>query len=207
MSPINRSPHVYLKIVAFLLLIMGAGIYLYAYWYGRSLYLDEANLALVLETVSFRGLFLTLPFEQYAPPLFLAVAKSVLFIMGHHEWGLRLVPLLASLGSLAGMAFLLSRLNWSWGARCFVFGWMAFSPHLIRYASECKQYSWDVLITILLISLALKLREHPPTRWQWPGMGLLFIILPWASMPAVFLLGTWGGLEMLKICAPETPEI
>ncbi len=184
--------------MAFILLLIGAGTYLYAYVYGRSLYLDEANLGLVLETVSFSDLFLPLPFEQYAPPLFLAVAKGALSITGHHEWGLRLIPLLAALGSLAGMAFLLSKLNWSWGARCFVFGWMAFSPHLIRYASECKQYSWDVLIIILLISLALRFREHPPARWLWVGTGLLFVLMPWASMPAVFLLGIWGGLEILE---------
>ncbi len=183
--------------LAYLLLLVGVAAYVYAWLYGRSLYLDEANLALVLETVSVPDLFLPLPFEQYAPPFFLTLAKAGLFVTGHQEWGLRLLPLLAALGSLWAMFRLLGQLNWSWNARLVVLSWMALSPHLTRYASECKQYSWDVLITILLLSVAVHYRQHPPKQWSWSGPALLFLIIPWASMPAVFLLGTWGGLEIL----------
>ncbi len=193
LQPVHQA-----KPLVYLLLFIGIGAYIYAYVSGRSLFLDEANLGMVMETVPFAKLFLPLPFEQYAPPLFLLLSKTGLLLAGHHEWGLRLIPLLASLSSLIAMFYLLAQLNWSWEVRCFVMAWMAFSPHLIRYASECKQYSWDVLIIILLVSLAIRLQQHPPGKLGWVGLSILFIAIPWMSMPAVFVLASWGGAQMLR---------
>lgn len=184
------------RILTFTLLLIGVVITLATYLYGRSLFLDEANVGLVLETVSWPGLFRPLPFEQYAPPLFLVLAKGSVLLFGHHEWGLRLVPLLAGLGSLIAMLTVLQQLDWQWEVRSFVIGWMALSPYMVRYATECKPYIWDVLITLLLISLALRLNKMPPRGWSWLTVALVMITIPWASMPAVFLLAAWGGMAI-----------
>ncbi|HEX6657590.1 MAG TPA: hypothetical protein VF065_05885, partial [Ilumatobacter sp.] len=67
---------------------------------NRSLWLDEAFLAINLTEKSFSELFGRLEFLQSAPVGFLLAQKSVITLLGDSEYSMRLIPLLASIASL-----------------------------------------------------------------------------------------------------------
>lgn len=83
-------------------LIMGfcIGLRCAHYWADRSLWLDEAYLALNIVHCSFLQLLQPLQDEQVVPICFLIVEKLAVLLLGNHESVLRLFPLVASLGAL-----------------------------------------------------------------------------------------------------------
>ena len=76
--------------------IMVAGIVLSTvqYIYNRSLWLDEARLALNIITKNSLELLAPLEYKQVAPILFLQLEKVFSLLIPNSEYGLRLVPLL-----------------------------------------------------------------------------------------------------------------
>ena len=70
------------------------------YLTGRSLWADEAMLALNIVTRDFAGMFQPLDYDQGAPIGFLLVEKLFHALLGKHELALRLFPLLVGLISL-----------------------------------------------------------------------------------------------------------
>ena len=83
-----------------ILLFLGAALRLRQYLSGRSLWADEAMLALNIVNRSFAQLFQPLDYDQGAPLGFLLVEKIFNSILGRHELVLRFFPLLAGLASL-----------------------------------------------------------------------------------------------------------
>ena len=82
------------------ILIFGAILRLRQYFSGRSLWADEAMLALNIVNRNFAQLFQPLEYDQGAPLGFLLVEKLFNTLFGRHELVLRFFPLLAGLASL-----------------------------------------------------------------------------------------------------------
>jgi len=76
-------------------LSLGALLRLLEYLGNRSLWLDEAMLALGIGRRGYLGLFAPLDYDQVAAPLFLWAVKTVSLIGGMGELALRFVPLVA----------------------------------------------------------------------------------------------------------------
>jgi hypothetical protein len=173
---------------------LGAGVVLRVWQYllNRSLWLDEAYLALNLTHRSFFGLLKPLDFDQGAPLGFLWLEKAALQVFGSREYALRLLPLLAGVAAL----FLFYRLAKSTlppVATAVALGLFALSPSLVYYSSEVKQYSLDVAIGILIYCLALR-----GSRSEWSNLriglfGLLGAASIWLSHPATFVLAATGA--------------
>ncbi len=87
-------------ILALVVIGIGIAMRIWFYVYNRSMYRDEAALALNIVNRSFAGLFKPLSNDQGAPTGFLTLEKLVVTIMGNSEYSLRLVPLIASILSL-----------------------------------------------------------------------------------------------------------
>jgi hypothetical protein len=138
------------------LVLAGLILRLRQYLADRSLWLDEAMLTNNILARSFGGLFQPLDNNQGAPIGFLLLQKSITLILGTSEYALRLFPFVAGLVALALM-FMLTRKIVSPFAGLFALAFFAFSPELVYYASEVKQYSSDVAIALLLILLYLKI--------------------------------------------------
>ena len=98
--------------VPLLVALVGFGIVLRVAQYlsDRSLWLDEALLALNIIDRPPSELLGPLDFNQAAPPAFLLLERWVGEIFGYSELALRAIPLLAGIGSVVVFAWLARRL-------------------------------------------------------------------------------------------------
>ncbi|MDK1118006.1 MAG: glycosyltransferase family 39 protein [Anaerolineae bacterium] len=140
------------------LLFLGIILRLRQYLTGRSLWLDEAMLALNIVNRDFVDLFQPLDYDQGAPIGFLLIEKILNVLFGDHEFVFRLFPLVTGIAALIIFYLLLrhvtSGLSLLVGLTLFAFG-----PELIYYSSEVKQYIVDVLVTVGLLYLTSRLLE------------------------------------------------
>jgi uncharacterized membrane protein len=174
----------------------GALLRLLQFFSGRSLWYDEALLALNVVHRSFQELFRPLDYHQGAPIGFLLLEKLSTQLAGKGELALRAIPLLAGLISLF-VFHEVARLYLSPKAVPIAFILFSLSRSLVYYSSEAKQYSTDVLVTLVLLQVVFKLSKDPPSRqrlFEASGVGALAI---WFSHPASFMLA--GAATVLVI--------
>ena len=132
--------------------LFGVVLRLRQYLAGRSLWLDEAMLALNLVGRDFAGLFQSLDYNQGGPVGFLLLEKLVITLLGNNELTLRLIPFLTGCAALLFFALLVRRMLGNFGL-FLALGLMAAAAPLIYYSSEVKQYSSDVFVTVFLLWL------------------------------------------------------
>lgn len=177
------------------LVLFGAAVRLRQYVVNRSLWVDEAALALNVVGKSFAALARPLDYWQGAPPGFLWSVKASTLVGDTSELWLRLVPFIAGLVALLVFPFVARRFL-SPGATAVATALLALSQPLIYYASELKQYGVDVLVAVLVLGLFAWARERP---LAWRTTAVLMVagaVLVWVSHPAIFLLAS-GGLALL----------
>ena len=176
-----------------IIILFGIALRLRQYLANRSLWRDEASLALNIMQRSFLGLTQPLDDNQGAPLLFLWLQKGIITIFGSSEYALRLLPLLCGIISLFVFWFIASKYV-SKRAALFALTFLALSDLLIEFSSEVKQYSSDVLVCTLVLVMLFSLRK---SQYQLKytaiiGYGLLGTIFIWISHPAIFLLAAIG---------------
>lgn len=172
------------------LVLLGVLFRFRAFLEGRSLWLDEAFLAVNIRDSGLAKLFSEdLAFGQSAPPGFLFVVWISSQVFGMSELSLRLIPFLFGCG-LVILAAPVSRLMFvsNRGRLSFV-AFIAFSPVLIYYSNELKQYSVDAFVTMLVLWMWFN-RENQRSRWLFGWLGLLAVLF---SLTAVFSLTALGA--------------
>jgi uncharacterized membrane protein len=179
------------KMVPAGLILLGLVLRLRQYLAGRSLWLDEAMLALNITARSFAGLLQPLDYEQGAPLGFLLAEKLAITLLGNNEFSLRLLPLLAGCAALLLFALLLRQVVGKIGTLTALTLFAAGGP-LIYYASEVKQYSCDVFIALLLLWLAARYMRLPQYNRDVVILGLVGALALWFSHPALFVLAGVG---------------
>jgi hypothetical protein len=122
--------------------------------------------------------------------------KAVISLLGAAEWSLRLVPFAASVLGLFGFAWVARRLL-SANATILAVTLFAFSPQLVSYAGECKQYACDAAIAIGLLAVALGLLEGRSGLARWLALGFAGAVAVWCSHPSTFVLGGIGSAILL----------
>ena len=169
-----------------LLPVAGAALRLWQYAGSASFWLDEVWLATNVVERSWPELLSgSLGFHQLAPPGFLALSKLVTLRIASADWALRLLPLVCGL-AVPALGYPVARVVFrGTAARAAFLGALAFSPALVYYASEFKQYSGDVLVTVALVGLGLRVR---PDGHGLLALALGGILAPWFSYAAVFVL-------------------
>ncbi len=129
------------------LIVLGVVLRLRQYLTGRSLWIDEAMLALNVVNRDFFGLFKPLDLDQGSPIGFLLVEKIANSFFGRSEYALRLVPLIVGIASI-WLFYLLLKRTTSGPGLLIALALFVFNPRLIYYSSEVKQYIVDVSVTI-----------------------------------------------------------
>jgi hypothetical protein len=179
------------KAAVALLIALGALLRLRQYLTGRSLWVDEAMLALNIVGRGFAGLAQPLDYDQGAPLGFLLVEKIFNIILGKHEYALRLFPVLVGLISLGLFYLLVTRVTYGAGL-LIALALFAFNPRLIYYSSEVKQYILDVTITISLLLTAAPALSASPRKRDFARLTLAGVVALWFSHPALFVLAGIG---------------
>jgi len=169
------------------LLSLGMLLRLFHFFYNRSLWLDEIYLSTSLIKMNFEELTAPmLEYEQKAPLGFLWLVKVSVLLFGKNEMALRLVPLLGGLASLFLFLPVARYFLQPLGVVVAV-GIIALAPPLVYHAVEIKQYSTEMLATI--VALYLYIHYH---RKQDLGSLLLWgvggALLIWFSYSVIFIL-------------------
>jgi hypothetical protein len=170
---------------------VGAILRFLGYFRNRSLWFDEAALAVNIVERPVAGLFRPLGFHQGAPLGFLVVEKTLTSVLGPGEFALRLFPLACGLLTLflaAGVA----RLYVSHRAVPIAVALVALNPSLIYYSSEVKQYSTDALVTLLLLWAFATPAKSDLSGMRMAALAAIGSAAVWFSHPAVFLLANAG---------------
>lgn len=181
-----------------LVLLLGGFIRLKQWLGNRSLWYDEL---LVADSVLGRGhlRLLTEPLahDQSAPPLWLTAEKLAVQLFGPDERALRLPSLLAGLATV-GLVWLVARRVLPPVLAPVAMTLVAFSPVLLRFSNELKQYAFDGAAVLLVLLLALRVPRHDP-----PGRALVLLagfgcVVVWASTASVFALSGVSVLIVLE---------
>jgi hypothetical protein len=184
-------------------LLVGFGVVVRVrqYLFRRSLWGDEAAISLNLVGRGYRELLGPLDANQSAPVGWLWAQRATVELLGPSEHALRLLPLLAGVGTLVLLWWLARRLLPAWLVPLAV-ALAACSPWLRHYSTETKQYASDAAVGLLLLAASLPLlRERPGWRalLAWAGIGAVAV---WCSHPAVLLLAGYGaavaGRQLLR---------
>ena len=181
-------------------LLIGVLLRLAQYAVNRSLWLDEALLVSNFLDRSWAGLLEPFHRGQTSPLGFLALVKLSVAALGRSEYALRLVPLLAGVGSLALLPKV-ARRYLTRPALPLGIALVALAPFLVYYSSEVKQYSLDCLCSLAVLWLAHDLARRPADTRRSAAFLALGVVAVWLSQPVVFMLGGTGlvlGIRALR---------
>ncbi|HJR19501.1 MAG TPA: glycosyltransferase family 39 protein [Actinomycetota bacterium] len=182
----------YLRRMGAFAIIVGSGVRIQQFLFRRSLWLDEAALAVSIVGRSYEDLLDPLAFGQIAPAGFLWIERFMVGLVGDNEYGLRLFPLLSGIASLV-LFHRLSRRVLSPAVAPLATILFAITSTAVYYSGEVKPYSSDVLATLAVLNLGeAMLRPGPIPRRTALAFGGLGAILIWISYPVVFVMAGVG---------------
>jgi hypothetical protein len=190
-----------MRVVSAVVLALGGALRLRQYLANRALWLDELQLTSNIVDRSYRELLRPLSSHQGAPVGWLFAEKSVIGLLGTSEMTLRLIPCVLSIASLV-LFFLLTR-RWLGGlaqvVACTLF---AFSPNLINYAAQVKQYGTDVFFVVLVLLLSTLVDDKPTTARiaLWATLSTLAM---WCSHAALITLAACGLVLLVRVASRE----
>ena len=160
------------------------GIHFYS---NRSLWIDEARLAINVLCRSYLSLARPLAYDQTAPLLFLWAEKLVTGVLGPGEQALRLLPFAAGLASLT-LTYALAKRFINEAGAVLAAALVAVGPSLIYFSNEAKPYSLDALVTIALLFLTLEWMPARDRSPAWKALLAAGAVSVWLSSPAPFVL-------------------
>jgi hypothetical protein len=175
-------------------LAFGAVCRLTQYLVDSSLWCDESFVALNVLGKTFSAMFGPLDWNTASPPGFLVAEKLVVSILGPSEYALRLLPLLAGLAALLLFAPLARRVCGDRPAMLWALIMFAAWPAAIRQAGTLKHFSLDMLLSIILISLALPACETEPKAGRLFVWGAVGVTGLWLSFATLF---TFAGCSIV----------
>jgi hypothetical protein len=200
-QPHDPPKHEAVRVLPMLLLAsLAVGVLLRVFQYAvnRSLWLDEALLAKSVLTRGFAELAEPLLYGQTAPLGFLLMLRGAVEVFGSSELSLRLTPLVAGLLGLACFR-ILARETLADRDSVVATALFALSPYLIYYSSEVKQYSSDVLASVLLLLFARRvLDSDSPVTTRLLPLAMTGVVVVWVSHPSIFFLTAIGAVILWR---------
>jgi hypothetical protein len=169
------------------IILIGVLDRVYRFMQPRGVMHSESVLDYNILTRGFWGLLKPLESDQASPVGFLWMQKCATLCFGANEQAMRVVPLLAGIVALP-LFYRLARSLLSAQGAVIALAFLAFSEHAVYYSVEGKQYSTDVLWTIVAVMVAL----CATTRAGIIRLGIVGIVLIWFSHPMLFVLGGIG---------------
>ena len=177
--------------LAGLLILIGSVLRFRNYFFNRSLWYDEAMLSLNVLKSDYLTLLEPLQMQQAAPVGFLWAQRLAVDLFGSDEFSLRLFPLLAGLISLpllyTSLRHVSNKKIANIGLAIF-----CFAPPIVYYATEAKQYSFDILFSLICLVFIFQREDKENSILSGIAMGLIGGIAVWFSHPVAFTLAGIG---------------
>ena len=165
------------------------------YLSGRSLWIDEARLALNVAGRGYAGLLRPLDYDQAASPLFLWGEKLVTQLLGVNERAFWLLPLIAGLATVALFVPVARRFLPGWPG-VLVASSLCIAPTLIHFSATAKPYIGDLAFALAMILGTAAWIERPRSRLA-RALPLIGVLAAWGSAPAIFTLIPAGAALLL----------
>lgn len=164
----------------------------------KPFWLDECMLGLNVLDRPIAHFFETLQYDQAAPPLFLLTCKLFTYIIPDIELALRTFPFICSL--LCIPTFFMLSLKFFKNRYIGLIALIIFSLNytLIFYCQEFKQYSSDVLFSIIIFLSYFYIDLKKMSVNKLFSLGTLYAVCPWFSYPSIFTLGALFLILLLK---------
>jgi hypothetical protein len=189
------------------LVVIGVVLRLWQYLSDPSLWIDEAALARNIIDRPVQALFGPLDYAQVAPPGFLLIEKAAVLTVGSSEYALRLFPLLCGIAALLTFVRLAHHLFDDWAAP-FAAGMFALGAPFVFFASQVKQYSSDILASVVVLAAAAWMRQQPGDIRRSMTVGLVGGIAVFFSQPACFIVAGIGtALALVHVLERPRPAI
>jgi 4-amino-4-deoxy-L-arabinose transferase-like glycosyltransferase len=169
----------------------------------RNLWTDEAWVALAALSPTPAA---ALAAGQSTPPLYLLTVWSIAHLFGSSEIALRSLSLLFGVGLLP-LFWLLARRLAPLPAALLSLALVAFSPVMVYYSKELKQYSSDAFWALLVLVLVERLRTSPEQRWPWAALTLAGIVGLGFSHALLFALPAAVLVLALSLPTPLRPRL
>ena len=184
-------------------LIFGVAIYFRLSELGsRNLWTDEAWVALAAMQPTAKE---ALAAGQSTPPFYLLTVWAMVQLWGHGEVVLRGLSWLFGVGTL----FLLWRLSRGLveiPTALLALAAVAFSPTMVYYSKELKQYSGDAFFAVLVLWLAEHLRAGQGRR-GWLPLALAGVVALGFSQPLIFTLPVAGAVLWVTLPQAQRPRL
>lgn len=166
---------------------VGLALRLYHFLLCPVVWHDEAAMIVNVLNLSFAEMLGPLFYAQAAPPLFLMLERVMVLLFGDSEYVLRLIPFLASCGSVVAVAGLAQRVTTT-GTAAVAVGLFAVSERLLWHSTEAKPYSVDVFVAALVAYGFVRTNGWP--LYARCRLGIVCApVMIWLSFPACFVLG------------------
>lgn len=187
-----NNPQFILTVLLYLIIFIGAFLAIYQFIFNRSLWLDEASLALNIINKSFIELTEPLDYYQVAPIGFLFIEKISVLLLGKNELALRIFPLISFLISIPFFYLLSSKLVKNNLIALISTSIFSTSLVLLGFSSEVKQYSLDVFFTIIILYSSLSLQPNKKkSLFIYAIIGIVAIWFSNASIIILFVVGVY----------------
>ncbi len=178
-------------LLAFMIISFGICVRLIQYISNRSLWADEATLALNIVNRSYSQLLQPLDYGQGAPIGFLMVEKLAVQVFGDNEYALRLFPLVSGIFALF-LFYQLTKIYLQKWAIPIALVLFVSLPKLIYYSTELKQYSSDVTTALILCLLLIQIGENKIGNLQIFTLSIVGSMAIWFSHPSILILAGLG---------------
>ncbi len=178
--------------ISLVIICFGILIRIIQYLFNRSLWADEAVLALNIVNRSYLELLQPLDYDQGAPIGFLWIEKLAVQIFGNNEYALRLFPLLSSIISIF-IFYELAKRFLRIQAVPIALAFFVSLHYLVYFATELKQYSSDVFVALLSCLIVIQIASSKLNIFKIIVYSFLGALTIWFSHPAVFSLAGVGA--------------
>jgi len=187
-----QNPETILIILFQLIIITGALLAIYQFIFNRSLWFDEALVSLNIINRNFQELTMPLSYHQVAPIGFLFVERTAVLIFGKTDLVLRIFPLISFLASIIFFYLYSNKLVKNKLIVLMATSIFSTSIILITYSSEVKQYSSDVLITVMILYYTLTVQpKNNKSLFTYAVIGSIAIWFSNISIIILFVAGLY----------------
>jgi len=192
---------------AFLFVLVGIILRCKLFFDNRSFWIDEAYVSLdiinksIKEIITYKSFFVNQP----NPPVgFEVLQKFNTYLFGFSEPALRSLPLICGMASL-WLLFVIVRKYFDKTMAVIATALFAFADSPILYSATAKQYSLELLVSVSLLTLFLKLETQLENKHLLKILTVAGMLAPWFAYSSIFVLSA-GGCAIILQCLKSHKE-